>query len=187
MGCGRYFKRHAVDHFDKTGHTFSIELNTSRIWNYRGDNYVHRMIKANTDNSLHRYEDQIAYLGQSSNVDQRHYAEMSQETEEQKECGPAIQKQNSSETSSKQISGTFNHSAPAKPVMMSLPDQFIDSAQIHQPEGASASQDPSSSQKYVDDRFIVDKVQNSIFEYNHLLTSQLEEQRNIYEKKLEVI
>jgi len=33
----------------------------------------------------------------------------------------------------------------------------------------------------------VDKVQNSIFEYNHLLTSQLEEQRNIYEKKLEVI
>jgi len=145
------------------------------------------MIKANTDNSLHRYEDQIAYLGQSSNVDQRHYAEMSQETEEQKECGPAIQKQNSSETSSKQISGTFNQSAPAKPVMMSLPDQFIDSAQIHQPEGASASQDPSSSQKYVDDRFIVDKVQNSIFEYNHLLTSQLEEQRNIYEKKLEVI
>jgi hypothetical protein len=38
----------------------------------------------------------------------------------------------------------------------------------------------------VDDRFIVEKVQNSIFEYNHLLTSQLEEQRTVYEKRMEL-
>ena len=53
---------------------------------------------------------------------------MSQDTEEQKESGPTLKKQSSSDASSKQISGTFNQSAPAKTVMMSLPDQFIDSA-----------------------------------------------------------
>mmetsp|Transcript_39083 Transcript_39083/g.59576 ORF Transcript_39083/g.59576 Transcript_39083/m.59576 type:complete len:120 (+) Transcript_39083:926-1285(+) len=31
--------------------------------------------------------------------------------------------------------------------------------------------------KFVDDRFLVDKIQSTLFEYNHLLTSQLDEQR----------
>lgn len=65
----------------------------------------------------------------------------------------------------------------------SFPNHLIDSSQIEQQSSSTNEQ----SEKYVDDRFIVDKVQNSIFEYNHLLTSQLEEQRNVYEKKLEVI
>ena len=45
IGCGRYQSRHAVTHFDVTQHTFTIELNSQRIWNYRGDFYVHRLIR----------------------------------------------------------------------------------------------------------------------------------------------
>ena len=46
LGCGRYCSgRHAVKHFQATNHSFSLELASQRIWHYRGDNYVHRLIK----------------------------------------------------------------------------------------------------------------------------------------------
>ena len=45
VGCGRYVKGHASKHFEESGHPFSLEYETERIWNYRGDNYVHRIIK----------------------------------------------------------------------------------------------------------------------------------------------
>ena len=45
--CGRYNDKHAMDHFDLTAHVFVFELNSSRIWNYRGDHFVHRLIKTN--------------------------------------------------------------------------------------------------------------------------------------------
>jgi hypothetical protein len=37
----------------------------------------------------------------------------------------------------------------------------------------------------IDDRLILDKIQSTIREYNYLLTSQLEEQRTYFERKLE--
>jgi BRCA1-associated protein len=46
LGCGRYcIGRHAVKHFQATNHSFSLELASQRIWHYRGDNYVHRIMK----------------------------------------------------------------------------------------------------------------------------------------------
>jgi BRCA1-associated protein len=45
-GCGRYQKRHAVGHSEITQHQFSLEISSKRIWNYFGDNYVHRMIRS---------------------------------------------------------------------------------------------------------------------------------------------
>lgn len=40
-GCGRYSNRHAKEHFSQTGHGFTIELVTGRIWSYIQDNFVH--------------------------------------------------------------------------------------------------------------------------------------------------
>lgn len=37
----------------------------------------------------------------------------------------------------------------------------------------------------IDDRMILDKINSSIREFNHLLTSQLEIQRNYFEQSLE--
>lgn len=49
IGCGRYKAGHAHKHFHETGHLFSLELETQRVWNYgedgRGDGYVHRLIQ----------------------------------------------------------------------------------------------------------------------------------------------
>lgn len=44
IGCSRYSNMHATEHFEKTGHTFALELETKRVWDYVSDGYVHRLI-----------------------------------------------------------------------------------------------------------------------------------------------
>lgn len=45
IGCGRYEGKHAYAHFEETGHTFSMDLESKRVWDYAGDGYVHRIIQ----------------------------------------------------------------------------------------------------------------------------------------------
>merc|ERR1719427_907561 len=45
IGCGRYQEQHAYQHFQQTAHTFSMHLLNQRVWDYAGDNYVHRLIQ----------------------------------------------------------------------------------------------------------------------------------------------
>ncbi|MDP2438853.1 MAG: UBP-type zinc finger domain-containing protein [archaeon] len=52
IGCGRYEDRHAFQHFQQTQHTFSLELETQRVWDYVGDGYVHRLIQNKSDGKL---------------------------------------------------------------------------------------------------------------------------------------
>lgn len=42
VGCGRYTLKHAADHFTSTGHPYSLELATMRIWDYQYSSFVHR-------------------------------------------------------------------------------------------------------------------------------------------------
>ena len=44
VGCGRYRGGHANDHFQRTYHSFSLEIRTQRVWDYFGDTYVHRLL-----------------------------------------------------------------------------------------------------------------------------------------------
>ncbi|XP_008788783.2 BRAP2 RING ZnF UBP domain-containing protein 2 [Phoenix dactylifera] len=52
IGCGRYKDGHAVRHWKETQHCYSLELETQRVWDYVGDNYVHRLIQSKTDGKL---------------------------------------------------------------------------------------------------------------------------------------
>ncbi|EXJ88476.1 hypothetical protein A1O1_05406 [Capronia coronata CBS 617.96] len=45
VGCGRYEGKHAYAHFEESGHTFSMDLESKRVWDYAGDAYVHRIIQ----------------------------------------------------------------------------------------------------------------------------------------------
>ena len=45
VGCGRYEAKHAFAHFEKSGHTFSMDLESKRVWDYTSDAYVHRIIQ----------------------------------------------------------------------------------------------------------------------------------------------
>ncbi|XP_022885467.1 BRCA1-associated protein [Olea europaea var. sylvestris] len=52
VGCGRYKGGHSITHWKETQHYYSIELETQRVWDYVGDNYVHRLIQSNIDGKL---------------------------------------------------------------------------------------------------------------------------------------
>uniref|UniRef100_A0A1I8FRV0 UBP-type domain-containing protein n=1 Tax=Macrostomum lignano TaxID=282301 RepID=A0A1I8FRV0_9PLAT len=45
VGCGRYTGGHAYEHFRSTSHTFAMEVGTDRVWDYCGDNFVHRLVQ----------------------------------------------------------------------------------------------------------------------------------------------
>lgn len=45
VGCSRYApNQHSLQHFIETGHCFAMEKESSRVWDYAGDNYVHRLL-----------------------------------------------------------------------------------------------------------------------------------------------
>ncbi|KAF0906047.1 hypothetical protein E2562_009059 [Oryza meyeriana var. granulata] len=55
VGCGRYKGGHAIEHWKETQHCYSLELETQKVWDYAGDNYVHRLIQSKTDGNLVEY------------------------------------------------------------------------------------------------------------------------------------
>lgn len=48
----RYNEGHARRHFRETEHTYSMELESQRVWDYTGDNYVHRLVQNKSDGKL---------------------------------------------------------------------------------------------------------------------------------------
>ncbi|GMS85478.1 hypothetical protein PENTCL1PPCAC_7653 [Pristionchus entomophagus] len=52
VACGRYREAHAFRHFEETSHTFAQEVGGNRVWDYAGDNYVHRLVQAEQDGKL---------------------------------------------------------------------------------------------------------------------------------------
>jgi len=48
----RYKGGHAIIHWKETQHCYSLEVETKRVWDYVGDNYVHRLIQSKTDGKL---------------------------------------------------------------------------------------------------------------------------------------
>ncbi|XP_023300176.2 BRCA1-associated protein-like [Lucilia cuprina] len=44
IGCGRHSNRHALLHFNKTKHPYSMCLNNFSIWDYKEHKYLHRQL-----------------------------------------------------------------------------------------------------------------------------------------------
>jgi BRCA1-associated protein len=49
IGCGRYEGKHAFSHYQETGHSFAMDMESKRVWDYAGDGYVHRIIQNSAD------------------------------------------------------------------------------------------------------------------------------------------
>lgn len=49
VGCGRYKEGHTIRHCKETQHIYSLELGTQKVWDYVGDNYVHRLNQSKVD------------------------------------------------------------------------------------------------------------------------------------------
>ena len=41
-----------IRHFQETNHTYAMQLGTNRVWDYAGDNYVHRLAQNKSDGKL---------------------------------------------------------------------------------------------------------------------------------------
>jgi BRCA1-associated protein len=52
VGCGRYRAGHAHRHYQETGHLFSLELETQRVWSYDDDSYIHRLIQNKAESKM---------------------------------------------------------------------------------------------------------------------------------------
>ncbi|CCC67813.1 hypothetical protein NCAS_0A12550 [Naumovozyma castellii] len=52
IGCGRYNSKHAIKHYEDTSHCFAMDMRTQRVWDYAGDNYVHRLVQNEVDGKL---------------------------------------------------------------------------------------------------------------------------------------
>lgn len=67
VGCGRYAPaQHSLKHFINTGHCFAMEIDTSRVWDYAGDKYVHRLVTNESDGKLVELPDKEEKDGNSS-------------------------------------------------------------------------------------------------------------------------
>jgi BRCA1-associated protein len=69
IGCGRYVHGHAYAHFQLTQHTFSMQLGTNRVWDYAGDNYVHRLIQNKQDGKLVQFDEAGRVIYQDEKLD----------------------------------------------------------------------------------------------------------------------
>ncbi|KAL4719292.1 hypothetical protein ACJJTC_005165 [Scirpophaga incertulas] len=52
VGCGRYEGGHAAKHFLASNHTYALQLGSNRVWDYAGDNFVHRLVQNKPDGKL---------------------------------------------------------------------------------------------------------------------------------------
>lgn len=52
VGCGRYVEGHAFKHYTDTHHCYSMQLENNRVWDYVGDNFVHRLLQNKADGKL---------------------------------------------------------------------------------------------------------------------------------------
>lgn len=52
VGCSRFKQGHAFGHFELTQHTYTMDLKRQHVWDYVGDNYVHRLIQNKGDGKL---------------------------------------------------------------------------------------------------------------------------------------
>ena len=52
VGCGRYGEGHGLAHFTETNHCYAMELETHNVWDYVGDNFVHRLIENGRDGKI---------------------------------------------------------------------------------------------------------------------------------------
>lgn len=52
IGCGRYLQGHAYQHYLDTHHCYSMQLGNNSVWDYVGDNFVHRILQNKADGKL---------------------------------------------------------------------------------------------------------------------------------------
>lgn len=160
VGCGRYSKGHARRHWEESGHMLAMEVETQRVWDYQGDNYVHRLIQTRTDGKL-------VELPSASSL-AAHAATSSRRTMPLNRSLENLAGQSHSAPSS--VAG----SAPSTPSAVNRASY----SQGHERRDSQVNDGPSSG-----DAEKMSTIESITLEYSYLLSSQLEAMRQHYEQE----
>eukprot|EP01129_Flabellula_baltica_P012286 TRINITY_DN5529_c0_g1_i1.p1 TRINITY_DN5529_c0_g1~~TRINITY_DN5529_c0_g1_i1.p1 ORF type:complete len:387 (-),score=70.44 TRINITY_DN5529_c0_g1_i1:420-1580(-) len=52
VGCSNYDQRHADMHFENSSHTYALDLDSQKVWDFTGKTYVHRIAVNEEDGKL---------------------------------------------------------------------------------------------------------------------------------------
>jgi len=52
VGCSRYKNKHSYDHFVDTKHTYSLELDSQKVWDYTKEAFIHRLALTEGDGKI---------------------------------------------------------------------------------------------------------------------------------------
>lgn len=63
IGCNRYEKQHALEHYKQTYHNFSMSITNKNVWDYSTDKFVHRLFSDTNSNKLIVQETDDGYDG----------------------------------------------------------------------------------------------------------------------------
>ncbi len=170
VGCSRYSLGHARAHFEQcNSHNYAIELATQRVWDYAADCYVHRLVRNKNDGKL---------------------VELSRgdrEEEERSESVAAVAAGAAAGAGGFEGGGgkSLSHLSSAAPIRSSsggrgsFPSLSSGGGGGGGAHSAAASVVHPSSSAYASV-----KLEEFLLEYNYLLSSQLEQQRRIFEQSL---
>ena len=53
----------------ETNHTYAMQLSNNRVWDYAGDNYVHRLVQNKADGKMVRVGDERDDVGDDEKLD----------------------------------------------------------------------------------------------------------------------
>ncbi|WWC91997.1 uncharacterized protein L201_006951 [Kwoniella dendrophila CBS 6074] len=173
VGCGRYEpgKAHARRHWEESGHVLAMELETQRVWDYKGDNYVHRLIQSRSDGKLvelpsasslvtsHIHSNRILPLG---GQDSRRNSTNNNNTPSPPNQNRVKNSTNNTNHGNGNVNSSSNRSS-----IISLNDS-----------GSAGSAGPSTN-----DLEKISTIESITLEYSYLLSSQLESMRHHYESQ----
>ncbi|KAL1408751.1 hypothetical protein Q8F55_005564 [Vanrija albida] len=159
VGCGRYSKGHARRHWEESGHVLAMEVETQRVWDYEGDNYVHRLIQTRTDGKLVELPSASSLAAHAAT--HRRPMPLNRSLEN--------------------VSG-YSHSAPES-MAGSAPSTPARAnrgsySQAHERRDSEVNDGPSSN-----DAEKMSTIESITLEYSYLLSSQLEAMRQHYEQE----
>lgn len=170
VGCGRYKRGCAKQHFVESGHIYSLEVETSRVWDYVHDGYVHRLIQNRADGKLVELPQSTRGGGGSSSRERRRQRRerraarrrrRRQQGEQGQEQGTSSRAGDDADADGYLSSSTSSSSSSSS---------GLDAHDVAKSDGKLGTSD--------------EKLEAISLEYQYLLLSQLESQRAYYEEQV---
>uniref|UniRef100_A0A383VK63 BRCA1-associated protein n=1 Tax=Tetradesmus obliquus TaxID=3088 RepID=A0A383VK63_TETOB len=162
VGCGRYKQGHASDHWKQSAHCYALELETQRVWDYAGDGYVHRLIQSKTDGKLVEVPSPAPACSHSSPGHHSHHQQQ-HSRHRHSSAARALDRAGSGCSGAAAGSGSGGGA--------------------EQGSGCGSSSCPVcvDEQAQMKEALVSSKLDAITLEYNYLLTTQLDSQRQYFE------